>query len=380
MSDSPRRAPATRPQPLWRREAFLGVTLAACLLFLVGGEAIFAGLSNPLWLAFVAASLFTVILISALAVVRHAEAIAERVGEPYGTLILTLSVTSIEVMSLSAVMLHGQNNPTLVRDTLFSVVMIILGGMVGLSLLIGAWRHREQLYNLQGANVYLGLIIPLAVLSLVMPDYTRTTAGPTLSVAQETFLIVMSVGLYGAFLAMQTRRYRGYFVLAGAEAPAAAAEGHHGGGGSAWGHAALLAAYMVPVVFLAEQLARPLDYAIETLHAPTALGGFVIALVVAAPEGVGAARAALVNDVQRAVNIFLGSVLCTIGLTVPAMLIVSLVTGRGLVLGLEHTDFVMLLLTLAVSVVTFASGRTNVMQGAVHLLLFLAYLLLMFQG
>jgi Ca2+:H+ antiporter len=187
----------------------------------------------------------------------------------------------------------------------------------------------------------------------------------------------MSIGLYGAFLAMQTRRYRGYFVLA--DGPAVV-EDHHEADGSAWGHAVLLAAYMAPVVFLAEQLARPMDYAIETLHAPTVLGGLVIALVVATPEGFGAARAALANDVQRAVNIFLGSVLCTIGLTVPAMLIISHITGRGLTLGLEHTDFIMLLLTLAVSVVTFASGRTNVMQGAVHLLLFVAYLLLMFEG
>jgi Ca2+:H+ antiporter len=142
----------------------------------------------------------------------------------------------------------------------------------------------------------------------------------------------------------------------------------------------LLALYMAPVVFLAEQLAHPVDYLIETLHAPIAFSGMIMALLVATPEAVGAVRAAGRNHLQRAVNIFLGSVLSTIGLTVPAMLIISRLTGRSFVLGLEHTDFVMLLLTLAVSVVTFASGRTNVLQGAVHLLLFAAYLLLIFQG
>jgi Ca2+:H+ antiporter len=304
---------------------------------------------------------------------------AARLGEPYGTLILTLSVTSIEVMGISAAMLHGKDDPTLVRATLFSVVMIILNGMVGLSLLVGGWRHREQTYNLQGANTYLGLIIPLAVLSLIMPDFTQTTAGPTLSRVQETFLILISVGLYGAFLMVQVGRHRGYFAIEGEEThpPRGAARPPRR---PLMHHAVLLALYMVPVVFLVELLARPVDYLIETLDAPVALGGMIMALLVAAPEAVGAVRAAGENHLQRAVNIFLGSVLSTIGLTVPAMLVIGRLTGRSLVLGLQHTDFVMLLLTLAVSMVTFASGRTNVLQGAVHLLLFAAYLLLMFQS
>jgi Ca2+:H+ antiporter len=366
---------------LIRNEWFLGASMATSLIFMIQEPLLMGSLASPLWLVLIFLWLFATVLGSALSVVRHADHLAARLGEPYGTLILTLSVTSIEVMSISAVMMHGKDDPTLVRATLFSVVMIILNGMVGLSLLVGGWRHREQHYNLQGANTYLGLIIPLAVLSLIMPDFTQTTVGPTLSKAQETFLIIMSVGMYAAFLMVQVGRHRGYFTI---EDETEDAGPHPDAPVSAWRdlmhHAVLLALYMAPVVFLAEQLAHPVDYLIETLNAPIAFSGMIMALLVATPEALGAVRAAGRNDLQRAVNIFLGSVLSTIGLTVPAMLIVSRLTGRSFVLGLEHTDFVMLLLTLAVSVVTFASGRTNVLQGAVHLLLFAAYLLLTFQG
>jgi len=362
-----------------RDEWFLGVSVLSAVAFLVRGEALFSDLSDPLWLGLVSTWLFAVIMGSALCVVRHADQLAERCREPYGTLILTLSVTSIEVVSISAVMLHGENAPTLARDTLFSVVMIILNGMVGVSLLIGAWRHREQQYNLQGANAYLVVVIPLAVLSLILPNFTLTTSGPTLSRAQETFLILASVSLYGAFLAVQTRRHRGYFTLNAAQSVPAAGAPHSTADGFA-PHAILLVAYMLPVVFLAEQFARPLEHLTQTLHAPVALSGLIIALLVATPEGIGAVRAASANDMQRSMNIFLGSVLSTIGITVPAMLMISQLIGRRIVLGLQNSDFVMLLLTLAVSVVTFASGRTNVLHGAVHLILFASYLLLIFQG
>jgi Ca2+:H+ antiporter len=367
------------PAPV-RDEWFLAVSAATGLAFLVSGGALLGGLSSPPWLALVFLWLFAAVLGSALCVVRHAERLAVRLGEPYGTLILTLSITFIEVVSISAVMLHGENNPTLARDTVFAVVMIVLNGMVGLSLLLGGWRHREQHYNLQGANAYLGVIIPLVVLSLLLPDYTQTTPGPTLSLAQEAFLVLVAVGLYAAFLAIQTGRHSGYFR----EEDEAAAVGHAAQAGEApppiARHAALLVAYLVPVVFLAEQLAHPVDYLIETLRAPAPLGGVIVAVLVATPEAVGAARAALANHMQRSVNIFLGSVLSTIGLTVPAMVLIGHAIGRDVVLGVEHTDLVMLLLTLAVSVVTFASGHTNVIQGAVHLVLFAAYLLLIVQG
>ena len=276
-----------QPPALAREEWFLGISAGSSLLLLVFGNTIMAWVHHPLGLAFVFVWLFAAALGSILSVVRHADHLAVRLGEPYGTLILTLAVTAIEVISISAMMLQGTNNATLVRDTLFAVVMIILNGMVGLSLLVGGWRHREQQYNLQGANAYLGVIIPLAVLSLILPTYTVTTTGPTLSSAQEAFLAFMAVGLYGTFLAIQTIRHRGYFTLG--DEP----EQHDSPPGSRrslTAHILLLLAYMLPVVFLAEQLAHPIDYMIEVAHAPSALGGVIIAVLVATPEAIGAAR------------------------------------------------------------------------------------------
>ena len=375
------------PLEALRDDWFLGFSGGTCLVFLLYGETLFARLPEPVWLALIFLWLFIAVLGSALSIVRHAEHLAMRLGEPYGTLLLTLSVTFVEVTSIAAIMLHGANNPTLARDTLFAVAMIILNGMVGLSLLVGGWRHHEQQYNLQGANAYLGVIIPLAVLSLIMPDFTVTTPGPLLSHEQDIFLVLVGLGLYSTFLVVQTRRHRGYFRFgagAASEQVAGSSDVSHRVLTSLplplLAHAALLITYILPVVFLAEQFAHPVDYLIETLRAPAALGGVIIAVLVATPEAIGAVRAALTNDLQRSINIFLGSVLSTIGLTVPAIVLVSRMIGREIVLGVEHADLVMLLLTLAVCVVTFSSGRTNVMQGAVHLVLFAVYLALIFQG
>jgi Ca2+:H+ antiporter len=230
---------------------------------------------------------------------------------------------------------------------------------------------------LQGANAYLTVIIPLATLTLILPTYTVTTEGPTLSAAQQTFLALMAIALYGTFLAIQTGRHRGFFTL-GED------KGHHetphGTRRSIAAHATLLVVYMALVAYLAEHLAWPIDNLIEVFHAPAPLGGVLIATLVATPEAISAVRAARANMLQRSVNIFLGSVLATIGLTVPTMLVVSHVTGRSFVLGLEHADLVILPLTLVVSIVTFTSGKTNILQGVVHLLLFGMYLLLVFQG
>jgi Ca2+:H+ antiporter len=363
---------------LVRREWFLAISVITSIAFLCAGPQLLGGLDRPLWLTALFVWLFAVILGSALAVVRHAEHLGKRLGEPYGTLVLTLSITAIEVISITAVMLHGDNNPTLARDTLFAVTMIVLNGMVGLSLLAGGWRHREQNYNLQGANAYLGVVIPLGILALVMPNFA-THRMSTLSFAQEAFLAVICAGLYIAFLGLQTRRHRAYFAAideAEDEAPAALS-GHVA---SIALHAALLLAYMVPVVYLAEKLAHPVDYVVETLRKPAALAGLVMAVLVATPEGIGAVRAAHGNHMQRSVNIFLGSVLSTIGLTIPAILVISHLTAHPIELGLQHTDLVMFLLTLTVSLVTFSSGHTNVLQGGVHLILFLAYLFYLFQG
>ncbi|WP_045680608.1 calcium:proton antiporter [Martelella endophytica] len=364
-----------------RREKVLGAALLSCLLVLLFEHPLTTGFANPFKLVAVLSWLFIIILATAIGVVRHAEALSSRLGEPFGTLVLTLSITGIEVLSITAVMLHGENNPALVRDTLFSVVMIIMGGMVGISLLLGAFRHKELSFNLQGANAYLGVIIPLAVFSLVLPDFSRSSEGPTLSALQKAMVGLMAAGLYIIFLLIQTGRHRTFFSLPQVEGDAE--ELHEETEASPYPvgiSLLLLVCYIAPIVFLVETLAKPVDYIIETLHMPVAIGGVMMAILVTTPEGIGGVKAALANRLQQSVNIFLGSVLATIGLTVPIMLALSSALGLDLVLGLAGIDVMMLILIFTVSIVTFSSGRTHVLQGAVHFLIFVAFLMLLYRG
>jgi Ca2+:H+ antiporter len=362
-----------------RDEWFLGVGVASSAAFLFRGEVLSDHLSSPAGLALLFIWLFAAAFGCCLSVVRHADHLAIRLGEPYGTLILTLAVTIIEAMSISALVMHGAHNPALVRDTIFAVIMIVLNGMVGLSLLLGGWRHLEQQFNSLGATTYLGVIIPLTVFSLILPNYTVTTSGPTLSAPQEIFVALVSLGLYGVFLTAQTVRHRAYFSADGTAATADD-EVPESSPRHPLLHAALMAGYMVPLVYLAERFAAPIDALLATLHAPASLGGTVIALLVATPEALSAIRAAAANRLQRSMNILLGSVLSTIGLTIPVMICISQFQGSELVLGLPSNNAILLVLTLAVSLVTFASGRTNILQGAIHLVLFGAYIMFTFQG
>jgi Ca2+:H+ antiporter len=366
-----------------RREWVLLLSFITTALFLLFGKSWMAHLAQPLWFTLLLAWLFCVIVASAFAVVRHAESLAVLFGEPLGTLILTLSAITIEVMMIAAVMLTGDSKPALARDTMFAVLMIILNGMVGLSLLLGGWRYHEQTYNFYGANAFLSVIVPLAVLGLVLPNYTTASAGPTFSPFQSVFVAIMSVGLYGIFVASQTSRYREYFMTPGASREEAAKEvGHHHEEmemHSAPYHGVLLVLYLLPIALLAKHLAVPLDYGVRVIGAPQALGGLLVAAVILSPESLSAVRAALANQMQRSVNILLGTALSTIGLTIPAVLTLGLVTGKTVVLGLEVVEMIMLLLTLAVSTLTFTGTRTNFVQGAIHLLLFFAYLTLIFE-
>jgi Ca2+:H+ antiporter len=360
---------------LARAEWFFLVSAASVAAFALFEPQLYSRLDNPLTLTAILLWLFSVVLWSSLSVVRHAEHLAQRLGEPYGTLLLTLTITSIEVIAISAVVRHGGPNPTLVRDTLLAVIMIIMNGMVGATLLIGGIKHREQTFNLQGANAYLSVVLPLATFALIMPNFTETTPGPTYSVPQQLVLVFVSLGLYALFLVLQTGRYHGYF----ASASESEAEAHEVAA-PLWFSTVMMVAYMAAVVYLVEQFGPPLDYLLETLQAPAPLGGVFIAALVAAPESIGAMKAALGNQMQRAVNIFLGSVLATIGLTIPSVLILNHLIDRPIVLGVEHADFALLILTLAVSMITFTSGRTNMLQGVVHLMLFAAYVLLIFEA
>lgn len=370
--------PASHVQGEWP----LLINLITTGLFVVFGRGWLADLSSPMWFTFMLAWLFVVILVSAFAVVRHAEHLAVKLGEPLGTLILTLSVTGIEVMLISAVMLTGKGNAMLARDAMFAVVMIVLNGMVGVSLLLGGLRYHEQTYNLRGANAFLAVIVPLAVLGLIMPNFTVSSPGPTLSPLQAMFLIVMSIGLYGVFLAIQNIRHREYFTMP--DPPSAAGAARVPGDPttldfrSVGYRIAMLLIYMLPLLLLSKHMAVPIDYGMRVLGAPPALGGLLVAVLILSPESLAASRAALANQLQRSVNILLGSVLATISLTIPAVLTIGFLTEQSIILGVTPVDSVLLVLTILVSMLTFVSARTNVLLGVVHLLLFLAYLMLIF--
>lgn len=326
--------------------------------------------------------LFGVMLLGALAVVRHADALAELLGEPYGTLILTLSVVGIEVSLIAAIMLSGETSPTLARDTMFAVLMIVLNGLVGLSLLIGAVKHREQDYNSPGAQAFLSVIVPLSVFALILPDFTRTTATPTFSPTQALFFSGVTLLLYGVFLGIQTVRHQGYFTQPGEaaeKAPREIALEHHGHATyPLWLHAVMLILSLLPIVLLSKKLAGYIDLGISAMELPVAVGGVLIALLVLSAEGISAVKSAWSNHLQRSVNICMGSALSTIGMTVPAALLIGLFVGQPVELGLEPVEMVLLVLTLLVSTLTFAGGRTNLLQGAVHLVLFFSYLALIF--
>jgi Ca2+:H+ antiporter len=360
-----------------RAEFPLLVGLGTIAIFLVVGSDLNELTTRVFPLLGVFVWLFAVILWSAVCVVRHADCLAIKLGEPYGTLILTLSAISIEVVMISTAMLHGANNPTLGRDAIFAVIMIALNGLVGLSLVLGGLRYREQHYNIQGVNAYLNVIMALAVLGLVLPNFTTSTSGPTFSTEQGIFFAVVSLLLYAIFLLIQTLRHRGYFL--DLQETATKHSPHHLPRVRSTGfHALMLLLYLATVIFLAEKFAVPLDNSIETFNMPQAFGGAIIAALVLSPEGLGGITASVHNQLQRSINILFGSVLATIGLTIPAVLMIGLLTKRPVALGLQGGNLPLLLLTLAVSVVTFTSRKTNVLQGCIHLLLFAVFVLLIF--
>jgi Ca2+:H+ antiporter len=349
--------------------------LASAVVFLIFGESWLHGIPSAPAALGIFVWLVSAILCSAFSVVRQADALAHRLGEPLGTLILTLSVTGMEVSMVAAVMFSGPENPTLARDTMFAVVMIVLAGLVGVTLLLGSFRHRQQEFNLEGAGAFLSLIVPLSVFGLVMPNFTVTTEDPTFSTNQAFVLSALCVGIYGVFLGIQTLRHREFFEQ-GSE------QGAHkeSGGKPLWIPVVLLIVSLLPVVFLSEQLAHALDFGVHTLRFPPALAGVVVAGLILAPEGLTGIKAALKNELQRSVNLLLGSALATIALTIPAILMVGLIGGRKVILGLEPGETILLAVTLILSIMTFSRSKTNLLQGAVHLIVFLFWLFLLVEG
>ncbi|MGS0742919.1 calcium:proton antiporter [Glaciimonas sp. GG7] len=309
-----------------------------------------------------------------LSAVYHAEVVAHRVGEPYGTLVLALAVTLIEVALIVSLMLAGgEETMGLARDTVFAAIMIILNGIVGICLLAGATRHKEQTFGLLGVSASLATLAAISVLTLVLPNYTSSTVGPYYNSSQLAFIAVISLVLYGTFVLVQTVRHRDYFL----PDESTNDEEVHACAPSvkvAWTSGALLLVCLGAVVLLAKSLAPTLEAVVASAGAPKTLVGIIIAAVVLLPEGLAAVRAARANRLQTSLNLALGSALASIGLTIPAVAIVSLTTGWTLSLGLDIKSTVLLLLSFIVATFSLGTGRTTVMQGTIHLVIFAVYL------
>ena len=307
------------------------------------------------------------------AAVYHAEVVAHRVGEPFGSLVLALAVTIIEVALIVSVMITGGSETSeLARDTVFAAVMIVCNGIVGLCLLAGGLRHREQGFQLQGANAALSILIALTCLTMVFPNVTVTTAGPSFSNSQLVFAAIVSLILYGSFLFVQTVRHRDYFLAVGGEEEHATPPTNR----TALASCGLLLVSLVAVVGLAKALTPILESGIDRVGAPKSVVGIVIAGLVLMPEGLAAFRAAAANRLQTSMNLALGSALASIGLTIPAVAAVSILLHKPLTLGLMPKEIVLLVVTLILSILTLGTGRTTVLQGIVHLVIFAAFLFL----
>jgi len=335
--------------------------------------------------------LFGTIIGASFGVVREADHLAHQLGEPYGTLILTLSIVAIEVILIAAVMLGPGDFPTIGRDSIFAIMMIILNLVLGLCLICGGLRYDEQEYNLQGAMAYLAMILVLTTMALVLPNYT-SGAGQFTRTQASAFAII-TIGLYAVFLTMQMRGYRRFFVqpvFGSLTIPAQTSAQSDADDSSAAPlnqkldykttliRSTILIGMILPIVLLSHDLAVVIDYGIAAVQAPVALSGVLIATIVFTPESITAIRASLANETQRAVNLGLGAFVSTVGLTVPAVLIIGLLTGKPVVMGISPAETVLFGMTLGLCILTFMGQRTSPVAGVIHLVLFAVFGVMLF--
>lgn len=345
---------------------------------------------HPVVATLVFIGLFVTILAASFGVVHEADHLAHQLGEPYGTLILTLSIVSIEVILIASVLLGPGEFPTIARDSIFAVMMIILNLVMGICLIAGAARHGEQAYNAQGAVAYVSMIVLLTGTALVLPTFT--SGAGEFTTTQAIALGSGTAVLYAAFLWRQMGQERRLFVQPPAGAMAIPHTPAHGEAstGTASGTATtidrrsivvrstVLLMLILPIVLLAHHLAVVTDYGIAAIGAPAAVGGVLIAIIVFTPESITAVKAAMNNEMQRAINLCLGAFVSTVGLTVPAVLAIGLVTGKRVVMGISLTEIVLFVLTVALTAQTFSGQRTSPIQGFMHLALFAVFGLLLF--
>ena len=370
---------------LKKEAAFFIALVTAMYLYFIGPSVEVMG-----YQLVVAAALFGIILACIFRVAHFADHLAEMLGEPYGTLLLTISATLIEVAVMITALTHGDGNPTFVRDTIAATLFIVLGGMMGLSMIIGGSYHLDQTINTNGAHMYLGLLIPLALLTLVLPNFTTTTAGPTLAVSQEVFIGVIALALYGVFIFAQTKRYRNFFddpypFGASRSASQEEVQAHSGANGSRdlnWVEVSKsffwLSICLIVVILLIEKLAILIGIGYAKMGFPATLNGTTVAILVLAPEWIAALNAAKANHLQRSLNIALGSGLATLSLSVPVMLFWVAYNHHQIELGLHAREIVMLLASLWVAHVSISTGKSNIMQGAILFILFISSIFLIF--
>lgn len=353
------------PHWSWIAPGAGGVLIALAFAGVVAGG---SGLVSAVAAILLAAAVF--------AAVHHAEVLAVRVGEPFGSIILAVAVTVIEVALIVSIMLSDASGTAVVaRDTVFSAVMIVLNAVIGLCLVFGGQRHREQSFQIEAASAGLAVLGTLAVMTMVLPNFVRGGAEGGLAPVQLVVVGFVCLALYAVFVFVQTVRHRDYFLDL-ADTNDADADEPPPSNGVTLASAILLPLSLTAVILLAKLLSYPLEKAVHAAHLPQAVVGVVIAAVVLLPEGIASVRLALLNRLQSSVNLVLGSALASIGMTIPVVAAISVLMHRELTLGLIGKDVVLLLLTLFVSTITLGTGRTTVLQGAVHLGIFAVFILL----
>lgn len=316
------------------------------------------------------------LIMSVLAAVHHAEVVAHRVGEPFGTIILALAITVIEVSLIVSIMISetGDQPSVLARDTVFAAIMIIITGIIGICLLAGGVRFREQNFIKQGVSTALITLVAIAVLTLVLPNFTTSEAGGVYSESQLIFVAIISLILYGGFISVQTIRHRNYFLPNNDDGNMSELHADPPNNLTTISSLVLLLFALVAVVLLSKQLSPTIESFVMEIGAPKSLVGIIIASVILLPEGLAAYKAAKRDRLQTSLNLALGSALASIGLTIPAVAIVSYVTGMTVTLGIDSKSVILLVTSLAAVYLSLNTGRTNVQQGVVLLTLFATYL------
>jgi Ca2+:H+ antiporter len=360
--------------------------------FTLFGHQILGAEMNPLSATIAFVILLATILTASFGVVKEADELAHKLGEPYGTLILTLSIVAIEVVLIAAVMLGPGESPTIGKDSIFSVMMIIMNLVAGLCILLGGLKYKEQEYNAQGTLSYFSMIVILGGTALIIPNFIQGAGNGAFTTTQAIFISGLVILIYGCFLAFQMKGFQHLYIQPkagsmdvlykereGLMQPSANDETKKSGSKQEiWVRSIVLIAMILPIVLLSHNMALVVDYGIEAAKLPIQLSGILIAIIVFTPESITAIKASLNNEVQRTINLCHGAFVSTVGLTVPAVLIVGLIMDKTVLFGLSSTEMVLFLMTLLLSLVTFLGKRTSPILGVIHLALFAVFMLLVF--